>query len=63
MTERWLYCHSCGSSWFTIEETEYGIELACWECESYIGVHLKDEPKELSFFEKVMREFRKRKLI
>lgn len=46
MTEEWLYCKKCGSSWFTITETEYGVELACYKCAHYIGVHLKDAPPE-----------------
>lgn len=35
--EDWLACPRCGCTRFTIAGTEYGIELACFRCPTYLG--------------------------
>ena len=33
-----LHCPRCEDIRFTAEAKDYGIELACWACPTYIGI-------------------------
>jgi hypothetical protein len=40
VAEDWLRCPRCHAAKFTYEWTEYGFEVACFRCPTYIGVQL-----------------------